>query len=60
MKKIIALILVLLLVLCMTVPAFAATPKLQVPKITVPKVSFQIDLTDSFRNYWTKNPIQWR
>lgn len=60
MKKIIILILALVLVLSLSVPAFAVTPKLEIPKITVPKVSFQIDLTNSFRNYWAKNPIKWR
>lgn len=60
MKKLIILLLALILVLSLSVPAFAVTPRLEVPKATVPKVTFQIDLTNSFRNYWAKNPIKWR
>lgn len=60
MKKLIILLLALILVLSLTAPAFAVTPKLDIPKVTMPKVTFQIDLTNSFRNYWAKNPIKWR
>lgn len=59
MKKLIILLLSLLLVLSMAAPAFAVTPKLEIPKVSMPKVTFQIDLTNSFRNYWAKNPIKW-
>lgn len=60
MKKLIILLLALILVLSLSGPAFAVTPKLEIPKVTIPKVTFQIDLTNSFRNYWAKNPIKWR
>ena len=60
MKKLIIMLLAFILVLSLTVPAFAVTTKLEIPKVTVPKVTFQIDLTNSFRNYWVKNPIKWR
>lgn len=60
MKKIIILILALVLVLSLTVPAFAVTPTFQPPKVTVPKITFQIDLTNSFRAYWASHPIKWR
>lgn len=42
MRKIVVLILTLMLVLSMTVPAFAVTPRLAIPKLPkVPTISFQ-------------------
>lgn len=53
MKKIIALFLVLLLILTMTVPAYAVTPPLETPASpTVPDVEVHIDVPDSaFEDY---------
>lgn len=61
MKKLIILLLALALVLSLTVPALAVTPKYEVPKVpNVSKVTFKIDLGNSFRNYWESHPIKWR
>jgi len=61
MKKLIILLLALVLVLSLTVPALAVTPKYEVPKVPdVSKVTFKIDLGTSFQAYWAKNPIKWR
>lgn len=61
MKRLIILLLALVLVLSLTVPALAVTPKYEVPKVPdVSKVTFKIDLGNSFQAYWAKNPIKWR
>lgn len=59
MKKLIVLILTICLILAMAVPAYACTPKLQVPSIpTVPKIRVEIKLPDGFwDNYFVLNPI---
>lgn len=52
MKRFIILALTLMLVFSMTIPAFAATPKLEIPKIpTVPTIKVEIKLPT---NFWDK------
>lgn len=50
MRKIIAIILAVLLVLCMTVPALAVTPKLKVPNMPkIPTIkAVKIELPNNF------------
>lgn len=59
MKKLIVLIITLCLILAMAVPAYACTPKLQVPSVpSVPKIRVEIQLPDSFWDNWfAMNPI---
>ena len=46
-----------MLVFSMTIPAFAATPKLGIPKIpTVPTIKVEVKL-GSWANHFAKNPI---
>ena len=54
MKKIIALILSLLLLLSMAVPASAATPTLDIPDISIPDISgsIHVELPDEVLANW--------
>jgi hypothetical protein len=57
MKKLIIFTLTLMLVFSMTIPAFAATPKLEIPKIpTAPTIKVEVKL-GSWANHFAKNPI---
>lgn len=61
MKKFIAIAFALMLVVCMTVPAYAATPSLTIPSIKIPNISgsVKIDIPDSVFDNWFKNhPIE--
>lgn len=57
MKKIIAIVMVLMLIFAMVVPAAAVTPPLDTPSITVPDISddVHIDIPDSFWEKWFKD-----
>lgn len=53
MKRFIIFALTLMLVFSMTIPAFAATPKLEIPKIpTVPTIKVEVKLTENFWDNW--------
>lgn len=53
MKRFIILTLTLMLVFSMTIPAFAATPKLEIHKIpTVPTIKVEVKLTENFWDNW--------
>lgn len=57
MRKIIALLLALLLILAMDIPAFAVTPKLDVPDMPeIPDISgsVKVEIPDSFWDNWFK------
>ena len=60
MKKILTLALAVLLICTMAVPAFAATPELDVPDVPqVSKIEFKISLGDDFWDrYWETHPIK--
>lgn len=59
MRKIIVIILALVLVLSMSVPAFAATPKWEYPHIEVPNIKVNIKIPDSvFTNWFKEHPIK--
>lgn len=61
MKKIIALILSLMLVMSMAISAYAATPTLNIPSIKIPDISnnVEVKLSQSFwNNYFRENPIR--
>ena len=64
MKKLIIFALTLLLICCMAVPAYAATPSLDVPDIPdFSNIEFDIklELPDNFwSNWFDKNPINWK
>ena len=58
MRKIIALLLVLLLVAAMVVPAFAVTPKFEYKAVKLPKIKVSIKIPDSvFENWFKEHPI---
>lgn len=60
MRKIIALILAILIVMSMAVSASAVTPPLKVPSITIPKIEkVEVTLPQSFwDSYFRANPIK--
>lgn len=60
MRKIIAILLAVMLIVSMAVPALAATPKLKIPHIEIPKIEkVEVDLPDNFwDNYFAQHPIR--
>jgi hypothetical protein len=57
MKKIICIILAVMLIASMTVPVYAATPKLEIPDVPqISKIKFdiKIELPDDFWSNWFK------
>lgn len=60
MKRFIILALTLMLVFSMTIPAFAATPKLEIPKIpTIPTIKVEVKLPTNFWDNWfASHPLQ--
>ena len=62
MKKILALILAVLLIMAMAVPAYAVTPKYEFPDLPeIPDISdnIEIELPDNFWSGWFKeHPIK--
>jgi hypothetical protein len=59
MKKLIAFIAVIALSASMVMPAYACTPKLNIPSITIPKITkIEYKLPQSFwDNYFRENPL---
>ena len=61
MRKFIALLLAVMLVLSLAVPAFAATPSLKIPHIEIPDISGRVEvkLPQSFWDgYFVRNPFR--
>lgn len=61
MKKIIVFLMALCLIVCMTVPVFAVTPKLEIDMPEIPDISgsVKIDIPDSFWDKWfADHPIR--
>lgn len=59
MKKIIVLILVMLLVVCMAVPAFAITPKWEYKAVKLPQIKPDTSFVQGAVAKWFKdNPIE--
>lgn len=60
MRKVIAFIVAMLLVMSMAISAFAATPAIRVPHIEIPKIEkVEVNLPDGFwDNYFAQNPIR--
>ena len=57
MKKILAMLLALLLIVSMAIPAYAVTPKLEIPDVPqISKIKFdiKIELPDDFWSNWFK------
>lgn len=60
MKKIFAILLVVMLIASMTVTTHAATPKLDIPDIEIPDISgsVKVELPDNFwGDYFKANPF---
>lgn len=57
MKRIISFILLIVLLLSLAIPAYAATPSLKIPSISIPDISddVKIELPNNFWNNWFKN-----
>ncbi len=58
-KKLIAFLLALALIVCMAIPAFAATPTFKPPKLPkIPEIKVSIELPQSvFDNWFKEHPI---
>lgn len=59
MKKIIAILLAVMLIMAMAVPASACTPRLKIPHIEIPKLEkVEVKLPQSFwDNHFAAHPI---
>ena len=60
MRKFIALLLALMLVLSLAISAYAATPTIKIPHIEIPDISgsVKVELPQSFWNKWfAEHPI---
>lgn len=58
MKKIIMFVLVVALILAMSVPAFAATPKWEYKPVKLPEIKVQPNFVENIVSNWFKhNPI---
>ena len=55
-RKFFSLLLVLILVMALALPAYAATPNIKIPNITIPDISnsIKIELSDDFWDNWFK------
>ena len=60
MKKLIIFAITIALILSISIPAFAATPKLEIPKIpTVPTIKVEVKLPTNFWDNWfASNPLK--
>ena len=59
MKKIIMFVLVVALILAMSVPAFAVTPRWEYKPVKLPEIKVSIKIPDSVFTEWFKdNPIK--
>lgn len=58
-RKLTIFMITLLLIACMAIPTFAATPRLKPPKLPkIPEIKVSIDLPDSvFDNWFKEHPI---
>lgn len=58
MKKIIMFVLVMALILAMSVPAFAVTPRWEYKPVKLPEIKVQPNFVENIVNNWFKtNPI---
>lgn len=61
MRKFIALILAIMLIMSMAIPAYAVTPALKIPSIKIPNISNSVEVKQSqsfWDNYFKENPIK--
>ena len=59
MRKIIVFILTLALILAMSVPAFAVTPRWEYKPVKLPEIKVSIKIPDSvFDNWFKEHPIR--
>ena len=60
MKRFIIFAITIALILSISIPAFAATPKLEIPKIpTVPTIKVEVKLPQNFWDNWfASHPIK--
>lgn len=58
-RKLTIFMITLLLIVCMAIPTFAATPRLNPPKLPkIPEIKVSINLPDSvFDNWFKEHPI---
>ena len=58
MKKILIFMFVMVLIVTMTVPAFAVTPKFEYKPIKIPEIKVSIKIPDSvFTDWFKEHPI---
>ena len=59
MRKIFAIILVVALVICMAIPAFAVTPRFEYKAVKIPEIKVSIKIPDIvFDNWFNEHPIK--
>lgn len=60
MKRFIIFVITIALILSVSIPAFAATPKLSIPKIpTAPTIKVEVKLSENFLDNWfTTHPLK--
>lgn len=60
MKKIIAILLALLLILSMAIPVAAVTPKLDIPKVPqISKIKFEVKLPETTEKAIENHAAEW-